>query len=409
MDRYHTNNQRHSGSGAGVTEASRLTVRWAHSVDDIPDALWQACFPAPLEGRFWYAAMEKGRLEDQFKFHYAIVFEGDEPIALAPTFFMDVPIEVVAPDIVSKVLRVLSKVWPRAGYQRTLFVGSPCSDEGYVGLVPGVKFADVVPALHQAVEYVAKLSGAVMVVWKDFRTEFSPALESLRREKGLFKVVSFPGTEMHFPRGGVEDYIKTLKKSRRQNITKKLKTSKQLGDIAVTCVQNPDNQTLEEIYALFWETYLRGKSKFEVLGLPFFAEIARAKESWFILLRNADSGKLMAFKLCFRVGDRIINKFIGLDYSLDRNWFIYFRLWEAAVDWSMRSGAREAQTGQTGYAAKLEVGHRLVPLNSYCRHFNPLIHALFARLSEDISWQSLDSDLACYMDAHPEMALVMNE
>jgi hypothetical protein len=106
--------------------------------------------------------------------------------------------------------------------------------------------------------------------------------------------------------------------------------------------------------------------------------------------------------LCFELGDKIINKFIGLDYHLPANTYLYFRLWEAALEWVMTTDARQFQSGQTGYRAKIDVGNSLVPLTNYGKHRNLLSHKLYSEVSKTISWKSLDKDLDIYLRSHPE-------
>jgi hypothetical protein len=60
----------------------------------------------------------------------------------------------------------------------------------------------------------------------------------------------------------------------------------------------------------------------------------------------------------------------------------------------LQVGADEIQSGQTGYQAKHDTGHSLIPLFNYCRHRNPFIHALFKVISGYISWATLDGDLS---------------
>ena len=64
-----------------------------------------------------------------------------------------------------------------------------------------------------------------------------------------------------------------------------------------------------------------------------------------------------------------------------------------------RIGATDFQSGQTVYRAKLDLGHRLVPLTNYCQHRNPFLHQLFARVARNISWATLDKDLAHHSTA----------
>ena len=113
---------------------------------------------------------------------------------------------------------------------------------------------------------------------------------------------------------------------------------------------------------------------------------------------------MIAFMLCFALGERLVNKFIGIDYARPREWLLYFRLWEAALDWALAQGFRSIQSGQTGYAPKIEMGHGLVPLTNFCRHRNPLIHYIYAAVARRISWQTLDDDLARHLKAHPKEA-----
>jgi hypothetical protein len=47
-------------------------------------------------------------------------------------------------------------------------VGSPCSDEGTIGLIPTVTLDETVEAIHAAVISQAKIFKAPMIVWKDF-------------------------------------------------------------------------------------------------------------------------------------------------------------------------------------------------------------------------------------------------
>ena len=371
-----------------------LSIRWVSSVEEIPSDLCDCCFPPPLEGLWWYRSLERSGLESQFTFAYAILERGALPVGIAPTFLMDVPIDLVAPPAIAKILRIAGAVIPRLRYQRTLFVGSPCSDEGTIGLLPGVELADVAPILHDALAVRARQVGAPMIVWKDFPDTMSAALDPLCASRGLFKLVSYPGTRLPLPAGGFEAYLQALTSSHRHNLRKKLRRSKELGELQATILQHPGPALLEEIFPLFLQTYEKGQTKFEHLTPKFFELIAAEDTSYFVLLRNQQTGKLVAFMLCFRIGSRVINKFIGLDYELSGHWFLYFRLWEQAVIWASSVGATDFQSGQTGYRAKLDLEHRLVPLNNYCQHRHPWLHRLFATVAKSITWATLDGDLA---------------
>jgi CelD/BcsL family acetyltransferase involved in cellulose biosynthesis len=173
---------------------------------------------------------------------------------------MDVPIDLVMPPLIAHFLRFAGSEIPCLRYQRTLFVGSPCSDEGTVGLLSGVALADVAPILHDAIRIRARQAGASMIVWKDFPDTVSAVLESLCTSRRLFKLVSYPGTRLPLPGDGFDAYLQSLTSSHRHNLRKKLRRSKEVGDLQVTVLQHPDPSLLDEIFPLYLQSYLKGKS-----------------------------------------------------------------------------------------------------------------------------------------------------
>lgn len=382
-----------------------LAVEFVRSAAQIDDALWAACFPAPLEGRFWYETLEASGLEGQFEFHYALVKAGPRAVGIAPCFVHNVPVALVAPRPVALALGALSRWFPGVGHQRTLFVGSPCSDQGTVGLSGGLSLRDVARELGSAVLEKAALLGAPMVVFKDFPKAPMKELRGLcRGGAGFFPMASYPGTLLALRGGGMEAYLKSLSSMQRHNLRKKLKRSNALLSLKTRVVQNPGDAELAEIHGLFAQTYLRGRTKFEKLDLRFFEAVRAHPEAHFILQRDERTGALVSFMLAFRIGDRVINKFIGIDYGRAGDTYLYFRLFEAALAFAHGVGARELQSGQTGYRAKLDLGHGLVPLFNLVRHRNPLVHALYRAIGGRVTWSGLDPDLEVYLRAHPERA-----
>jgi hypothetical protein len=97
--------------------------------------------------------------------------------------------------------------------------------------------------------------------------------------------------------------------------------------------------------------------------------------------------------------------FIGMDYSRPKEWMLFFRLWDAAVDLALSRGFSAILSGRSSYEAKIQTGHRLVPLNNYCRHCNIFINAIYRIVAQRIGWASLDEALARFLKAHPEAAM----
>jgi hypothetical protein len=385
----------------------QLSLEWLNSESQIPQALWDSCFPAPYEGQWWYRSLECAHLEEQFTFTYGLISFNGEPIAIAPAFIMDVPIELVMPPIILPIVKLISKIIPSFLYQRTFFIGSACSDEGHIGIDPKILKTqtvtqdDIFLCVQEAAEKQAQKYKAAMLVWKDFPNICHQTLHAISKSKNLFPLINFPSALVTLEGENTDDYINSLKSSRRDQFQKKLKSALP-APLDVSIVHLPDNQTLHQLYRLFSRTYLKGKTKFEELTPEFFEFISREKEAHFIILRHQSSQEIVAFMLCFDLKGHVINKFIGIDYDAPRDWFIYFRLWIEAVNWSYKIGAKTIQSGQTAYPAKIETGHELIHLTNFCKHRNRFMHAIYKKVASLVNWDTLDPDLAVYLKAYPE-------
>ena len=115
---------------------SELRVEWVASTSDIPLDVWRGCFPAPLEGLWLYEALERGGLDEQFSFAYALIIRDETIIAVAPVFTAVLPISLIVPDIIDRLIGLGGRLLRPLRFQKTLFVGSPCSDEGGWGWRP---------------------------------------------------------------------------------------------------------------------------------------------------------------------------------------------------------------------------------------------------------------------------------
>jgi len=125
-------------------------VKWVNSVSEISQELWDKCFPFPYEGLWWYKALELSGLQDQFTFFYAVVSNSSQAIAIAPAFQMNVPMRLVLHPVLLPLANIVGYIFPSVLYQRTIFIGSPCSDEGRVGMLAGLNRIEVLRSVDKA-------------------------------------------------------------------------------------------------------------------------------------------------------------------------------------------------------------------------------------------------------------------
>jgi hypothetical protein len=383
---------------------SHFKVAWVDRAADVPESTWAQFFAPPLEGAWWYRALEQSGLDDQFSFRYLLLTQGPATVGLVPTFLMDVPMRLVVPPGLLPWVSALGHVFPWLRAQRTLFVGSPCAEEGWIGLASGIDVPAALRCIDAALQAEMRRHRASVRVWKDFGAEWDDVLGSLAREAGMFRLVSFPGTAVALSHGSREGYLQSLGGNRRHQFKKKIRRSKEAVGLGVEVLRQPDDPTLDKLFALFWQTYEKATTRFERLNRRFFGLVAAESTTSFIVLRAPTTSQPVAFMMCFEFPGQLVNKFIGIDYCTPREWMLYFRLWDAAVDHAIHLGAKVLQSGQTGYRPKIDLGHDLVPLTNYGAHRNPLIHWIYARVAAEVDWGTLDPALASALEAHPELS-----
>jgi len=379
-----------------------LEIVWHPHAADIPDAVWKDCFAPPHEGLFWFQALEAAGMRE-FAFHFGLLREAQSTIGIVPAFVFDLPPDLVLPDSAARIasflrrspLRKLSRI-------RTFFIGNVAGEEGHIGLKEGYALPDVAAFVHAAARRQASQAKAALLVWKDFPECDRAALDALAEKNGVFRMPSYPGSSIPLLPGGFEACLKAMPAQHRHKMRKRMRTGATVLPMTSSVLERPSDAELGEIFALYEQTYARGTTKFEHLTPDFFARIAGFEGARFVVQRHPESGRTLAFMLLFDLGERVINQFIGIDYKATQGAFAYFRLFAAAYDWACTTDARVMQSGQTGYMAKLESGHTLVPLWNYGEHRNSAVNAIFRRVAGRITWETLDDQLREWLLAHPE-------
>ncbi len=375
-----------------------LHLTWHSRASAISSDLWKRFFPTPFEGLFWYHSIEMGCVNPS-EYSYGLLRRGDAVVGLVPAFVFNMPLDLILPPGSGNTLkRALARLFGMRTL-RIFFIGNVAGEEGRIGLDAGSSLHSVAVAIHDAARARAASLGARLLVWKDFIAEDAVALDQLRISRGAFRIPSYPGSEIPLLPGGYLSFLATQTSARRHKIKRKLSVGENVLPVATRLISCPESAELPRLFRLFRQTYKRGATKFEDLSERFFGEIAQASESQFVVLESKRDAVPVAFMLLLRLGSRVINRFVGIDYDLGANAYLPFRLFAAGYDWAASTGARVLQSGQTGYSAKLDLGHDLIPLFNYCEHSNPLVNRMISRATREITWQSLDRSLEAHVRA----------
>lgn len=335
---------------------------------------WERLFGDVAEGYDFFRTLEASGLEG-FGFCYVTVYFEDRLELIAPLFWSDFDLGIGVEGVVQKVLHTVRRLFPRFLIERTLFCGSPFGENGVIGVAETSRDKSALLAeLVRAMERVCQEKALTCMMFKDFSENSLGLLEPLSQQ-GFLKGDSFPNVVLPLPFVTMDDYLASLGSNTRKDLRRKVR--KTLSDWAIEVrVADHVADLIEPVYELYLNTYNAGTMRFEKLTREYFLEVSRKMQGQAKFFLFYVDGRLVCFNLCFRHRDLLIDKFIGMDYTIARRINLYFYTWYHNVQWCIQNGVHLYQVGQTDYEAKVYLGGRLVPLYFYAKHTNPLLNFL---------------------------------
>ena len=208
-----------------------------------------------------------------------------------------------------------------------------------------------------------------LIVLKEFPAKYRDPLRCFIRH-GFTRVPSLPMTKLNIDYASFADYMnKALNSATRTKLRKKFRAAAQAAPIEMTVV---DDITLciEETYPLYLQVYERSKLHFEKLSKEYFCRLGRTmpdKVRFFIWRQN---GRTVAFTLCMIEGDAIYAEYIGLDYTVALDLYLYHYAVRDMITWSIANGYKWFRSSGLNYDPKLHLRHLLDPIDLYVRHIS---------------------------------------
>jgi predicted N-acyltransferase len=166
-----------------------------------------------------------------------------------------------------------------------------------------------------------------------------------------------------------DDFLRTLSRSRRKDLRRKLKTRPllEIEELPTGHRAFEDDAFLDLLFVLYRNVYEQSLVHFDELTAPFFRAILRAEGGTVFLYRLA--GTLIGYNICFVHRDRLVDKYVGFLYPHARDVNLYFVSWVHNLEWARRHGLHEYVAGWTDPEVKRALGAR----------FTFTDHAVYAR------------------------------
>lgn len=348
-----------------------VSYKIIYSIKDVSPEEWEGVFPAALENYYFFKTLDESSF-DQFLFRYILVYDNNSLIGAATCFLMDFPLDISVTGPLKSFLNTVKKILPGLINPKVVVCGMPMG-EGRIGLTKDP--SGVMEAINDALEEIAKESKAPLIFFKDFTKKYEGTLKPLLK-KGFTKIGSLPNTEIQINFNSFEEYLKTLSSSSREGLKRNFKKIDSKVKFDVEMVDQLEEDALSQVYELYLQTYSNHELGFEKLPKAFFRNISHnmPQELKYFLWRV--DGKLVTFALCLCSGDYFIDYYLGFDYSVSIEYYLYFIRFRHLLKWCMAHGVKRYEMGQTSYEPKRRLGFKFLRYYLYVKHRNKLLNLL---------------------------------
>lgn len=299
------------------------------------------------EGAEFYRATQSAAIPG-FRFGYLIAYRSNCREAVVPYFITSFRLNTMLDNGLLK--RTLGRFSIRIAC-----IGHPTAGLGHID---GIVSAELLEKSFQVLSAKAPL-----VAFKGFASNLP--VRGFTRAQGL------PIAVLHL----ADDFWDSFHSSKvRNDIRRKLKSANALRWEEHEGL--PPEQ-LESVYRLYTNTHDKAPVQFERLSPEYFSRTSALSTYILAFLEN----QMVGFAQLLTKGDRANVKYVGLDYSVSREYRTYFALFLRAMEVCRRRGIKEIEYGETSYAFKKELGCELIDNWIYYRHRNLFLNALLAPLA----------------------------
>jgi hypothetical protein len=235
---------------------------------------------------------------------------------------------------------------------------------------------------------IRKLEGIKVSLLKDFPTEDLPRLAPLERY-GYVRFETQPNMVLKIdPRWKTfGDYLGALSTRYRKTVRERRAAFEQGGLTLERARPTPIAAELAELYSNVWH---RAPTRLVRLTPSFFRAVEDHLRDAFRLWVVKKGHRTIAFvcaihdRLPHKGRNRLLGLFLGIDYSHNEEYRLYWNLLYRLVEEAIAEGFEALELGRTALQAKAELGAEPEPLHCFIRHRNPSANALMRVLFEQV-------------------------
>jgi predicted N-acyltransferase len=311
-------------------------------------------------------------------------------LAAVAAFITDYRLDTTVQGGFRRTTEILAGIFPRLLRVPMLSLGSPVTERCRVGFAP-----DSTPAQHAAwldailahMETVAAREKLGMLAVKDAPLD-EPAWQQVCPRHGLRALPGLPGATLDVPWHDVDGYLESLGASMRKDLRRKWRTGAALKIEWRTDLAG----IADEVQRLYRETLAHAELLFEELTPAYFENVLGGMPGRAFCVTYSETGRLVAFNLMLRDSERLLDKFLGMDYAAMDRYNLYHVSWLENIRFCIEHCIGVYESGQGLHAEKRRLGSSLHANALWYRHRNRFADRVLARLEKLASLDRFDGD-----------------
>lgn len=336
-------------------------------------------------GREYLSLLERLH-EPQIKMRYVIVYKKRQPVFAVYFQVIDFTANVFGDlvagqisDLQSKRLKLFDKYISK--YKDEVIMRLVTCGNNFVSGEHGFVYADIkreeafylLERVCGIISKEEKLRGTISATLvKDFYSRSLPKSNTLEEEKFIQFTVE-PNMVVKIPDGltSVNDYIATFSKKYRNRAKSIFKAGSiiEKRDLGAAEVKKFG----KTIYKLYHNVFSNAKFKLVKLSEEYFAEMKKTFPETFFVTGYFLDNKMVAFDSGYYLdGDELEAHYIGLDYSINKEYDLYQNILYQFIERSITSGRKNLNLGRTASEIKSTVGAKAQDLVCYIKPQNTI-------------------------------------
>jgi predicted N-acyltransferase len=337
------------------------TCRVFNSVADIDRAAWeQVCSAsgAPVFMDLRFAAAVEASMQPCCRFWYLIVDDDDgRPIGCAGLHAMTIDLTDFADPRLTKIIKWMPGM-SKFRRLKVLFCSLPGTPgDRCIALTPAANSAQVLALVDGVLDKLATQNGTDAVMYK----EFTPAeLEWMNPLLDLgYRTIVIPPMHLLPPSfANFAQYRAALRSSYRKQVNRSMRKLTNAGIEAK--VLNDADEILRlytpDVHAMYCEMVAKSDVKLEVFPIEYYQQLTKQLAGQIELLALVKDSRIIAFGWCLYDRSTYHMMYAGLDYSLNREFDLYFNLMYAGFDRALQKRVERIHVGQTATVFKARMG-----------------------------------------------------